>query len=370
MGRWRPFKRHEERLILSTTQGRRPTRSSRSGRSREQVDRQTLMVRRSIGLGAALVAIIVLVFGINSCLDSRKTRAFEDYASDVRSLADTSSQISDRLFTLLSRPSRADALDVQTQVNAERAEAEQLVERAQSTDHPDELNDANGWLVEVFKFRADAIKQIAAKLPAALGDTRESRDAINSIAGQMQAFLASDVIYLQRTIPELNQAYDKQGVDERFPTDRFLPDLGWLDPDTVETRLSRIGGTSQASTPGLHGTGVQGVIAKPSGTELTDSGVNRVPVADQMTFDVAVQNQGESDETDVSVSIAIGDGKSINVEQTIPRIAAGQEETVSIPLGEKPDTNGVSNVTVEVAPVPGEGTKDNNRVRYQVAFTE
>jgi hypothetical protein len=354
---------------LSSTQGRRPARSPRSARTREQVDRQTLMVRRSIGLGAALVAIIVLVFGINSCLDSRKERAFEDYASDVRALVSGSSQISDRLFTLLSKPSRADALDVQTQVNAERAEAEQLVQRAQSTDHPDELNDANGWLVEAFKLRADAIKEIAAKLPAALGDARDSRDAINSIAGQMQALLASDVIYLQRTIPELTDAYRKQGIEERFPTDRFLPDLGWLDPDTVETRLGRIGGTSQSATPGLHGTGIQSVAVKPSGTDLTDSGVNRVPVADQMTFDVTVQNQGESDETDVAVSVAISDGKNINVEQTIPRLAAGQEDTVSIPITEKPDTEGVSSVTVEVAPVPGEGTRENNRVRYQVAFT-
>lgn len=329
------------------------------------------MLRRSVGLGAAVVAIILLVIGINGCLDSRKNRAFEDYASDMRALVSGSSQISDRLFTLLSRPSRSDALDVQTQVNAERAEAEQLVQRARDTDHPDELNEANGWLVEALEFRADAIERIAAQLPAALGDERDSRDAINSIAGQMQALLASDVIYLQRTIPELNSAYDKQGIDEQFPSDRFLPDLGWLDPDTVENRLGRVsGGSDQAATPGLHGTGLQSATVQPSGTELTDTGVNRVPVADRMTFDVSVQNQGESDETDIAVSISITDGKDIDVEQTIPRIAAGQEETISIPLPEQPDTEGVSNVTVEVAPVPGEGTRDNNRARYQVAFTE
>ena len=139
----------------------------------------------------------------------------------------------------------------------------------------------------------------------------------------------------------------------------------------METRLGRIsGGSDQAAAPGLHGTGLQGVTAQPSGTELTDSGVNRVPVADRMTFDVTVQNQGESDETDVAVSISITDGKDINVEQTIPRIAAGQEETISIPISEQPDTQGVSNVAVEIAPVPGEGTRDNNNARYEVAFTE
>jgi len=328
------------------------------------------MVRRSVGLGAAVVAIIVLVFGINSCLDSRKERAFEDYASDVRSLTQASSQISDRLFTLLSKPSRSDALDVQTQVNAERAEAEQLVQRAQSTDHPDELNDSNGWLVEAFKFRADAIKRIAAQLPAALGDERDSRAAINSIAGQMQALLASDVIYLQRTLPDLSSAYDERGIEERFPTDRFLPDLGWLDPQTVETRLSRVGGTSSAATPGLHGTGVQGVTVEPAGTVLNESGINRVPVGSNLAFDVKIQNQGESDETNVAVSVSITDGDRINVDQTIPRIAAGQEQTVSIPISKTPSTESVSNVTVEVAPVPGEGTRDNNRVRYQVAFAK
>jgi hypothetical protein len=329
------------------------------------------MVRRSVGLGAAVVAIIVLVLGINSCLDSRKQRAFEDYASDVRALVGGSSEISDRLFNLLSRPSRADALDVQTQVNAERAEAEQLVARARNTDHPDELNDANGWLVEALEFRADAIERIAAQLPAALGDERDSRDAVNSIAGQMQALLASDVIYLQRTIPELTGAYEAESIEERFPTDRFLPDLGWLDPDTVETRLGRIsGGSDEAAAPGLHGTGLQTVSVQPSGTELNDSGVNRVPAGDRLTFDVTVQNQGESEETDVAVSISITNGKDLDVEQTIPRIAAGQEETVSIPLPEQPGTEGVSNVAVEVAPVPGEGTRDNNQARYQVAFTE
>ena len=152
-----------------------------------------------------MVVVILLVVGINSCLDTRKERAFEDYASDVRALVGGSSDDLGPAFNLLSRPSRADALDVQTQVNAERADAEQLVERARGTDHPDELNGANGWLVEALEFRADAIERIAEQLPAALGDERDSRDAINSIAGQMQAFLASDVIYLQRTIPELTR---------------------------------------------------------------------------------------------------------------------------------------------------------------------
>ena len=335
------------------------------------MDSQTLMVRRTIALGGAIVLIILIVLGLNSCLDSRKDRAFRDYATDVRAIVRGSNDISESFFDLLSRPRRADALDVQTQVNAQRADAEQLVQRARDTDPPGELDGAHGWLVEALQFRADAIKRIAAELPEALGDQRGSSDAINAIAGQMQALLASDVIYLQRTVPRLLSAYDERGIEERFPTDRFLPDLGWLDPDTVQTRLSRIGGEdSRTATPGgLRGTGIQSVTVRPADVELTESGVNRVPVSDQLTFDVTVQNQGESEETDLAVSVSITNGDRINVDQTVPRIAAGESETVSIPIPEAPSTEAVSTATVAVAPVPGEGTRENNRIQYQVAFT-
>ena len=242
---------------MSSTPGRRPARSPRAARSREQADRQTLMVRRSIGLGAAVVAIIVLVFGINSCLDSRKERAFEDYASDVRALVQGSSQISDRLFTLLSKPSRADALDVQTQVNAERAEAEQLVQRAREhrpSGRAERRQRLAGRGVQVPRRRDQADRRAAARRRSATsGDSRRDqfdRGPDAGAAGKRRDLSPADHPEAERP-PTTNS-----GIEERFPTDRFLPDLGWLDPDTVETRLSRIPARrSEAATPGLHGTG-------------------------------------------------------------------------------------------------------------------
>jgi hypothetical protein len=327
------------------------------------------MLRRTIAIIGTVVLVVLLVVGINGCLDSRKDSAFRDYASDVRALVSGEQDLSNRLFETLSKPGRGDALDVQTQVNAQRVDAEQLVERAKNTDHPGELSTAQGWLVTAFEFRADAIGKIANLLPTALGD-KGRQAAIDSIAGQMQALLASDVIYLQRAIPALTSAFNKRKITEKFPTDRFLPDLGWLDKDTVQTRLEKLTGSgAETTTPGLHGTSLEGVTVQPSGTALTDSGVNRVPLTDQLAFDVNVQNGGDSEETDVGVSISISDGKQISVDQTIPRVAAGQSETVSIPVTDKPDTGSVSTVTVEIAPVPGEKNADNNKATYQVAFT-
>jgi hypothetical protein len=369
---------------LSFSEGRR-TRSAQPARSRRPAtsgrrpggppagrgtDQQTLLVRRAAAIGAGVVIVLLLVFGINSCLGSRKDRAFRNYATDVRTLVRGSQDVSKRLFETLSKPGGGDALDIQTQVNAERVDAEQLVKRARGIDHPGELNAANDWLVTALEFRADAIASIADHLPTALGDKGRG-PAIKSIAGQMQALLASDVVYLQRAIPALNDAYDKRNINEAFPTSRFLPDLGWLDPTTVDDRLSRLAGTAgKPATPGPHGTGLQGVVAQPSGTELSETGVNRIAAGDQLAFDVKVQDQGQSEETDVGVTITIQDGKRITVDQTIPRIAAGATETVSIPITQKPETGAVSTLTVNVAPVPGEGTKDNNKASFQVVFTQ
>jgi hypothetical protein len=111
------------------------------------------------------------------------------------------------------------------------------------------------------------------------------------------------------------------------------------------------------------------VTAKPSGTVLAEGTVNRIPVSDQLTFEVQVQNQGESEETDLGVSVSIrSNGRVKNVDQTLSRIEAGAAQAVSIPITGVP-TGTVSDVSVEVAAVPGERVRDNNKATYQVVFT-
>jgi hypothetical protein len=327
------------------------------------------MVRRAVAAGAGLLVIVLLVWGVNGCLDARKDRAFRDYGGDVRAIIDESNNLAGNFFETLSRPRSAEALDVQNEVNAQATDAEQLVDRARNTDSPDELDAAQSWIVASLELRRDALKRVAQRIPAALSQ-RGAKPAIDSIAAQMQMFLTSDVIYSQRAIPELRDAFADRGIDERLSSSRSLPDLGWLEPATVETRLGRIGGGERQAAPGLHGTGLQGVTVKPSGTALSETGVNRIAASSGLTFDVQVQNQGESEETDVGVSVSIRDGRAINLDQTISRIAPGDSQTVSIPITPTPETGAVSEVTIEVAPVPGERVRDNNKATYQVVFTK
>jgi subtilase family serine protease len=77
-----------------------------------------------------------------------------------------------------------------------------------------------------------------------------------------------------------------------------------------------------------------------------------------------VQNQGDSTESGVTVSVTVNGGQPI--EQQISSIAPGETQTVKIPI--TPAPKGQATLDVEVHPVPGEQVSDNNKASYQVTF--
>ena len=195
------------------------------------------------------------------------------------------------------------------------------------------------------------------------------------MAASTQDFLASDVIYNQRVLPNLKGPTQKEGLTDQvaFTQSRFLLDLGWLSPTTVADRMSRIrSGTGSTGTvaPGLHGTGIGTVTVKPSGQTLTPGSAVELKAAPNLAFDVQVMNQGESDEKAVRVRLSItGAGKPIVVTQTIPSIAAATPQTATVPLAAAPPTGRPVTITVQILPVPGEKNLTNNKATFSAVFT-
>ena len=351
----------------------RRTRTTRRPPDGPGTDNQTLRTRRLIAAGVGLLVLILFVFLIKSCRESAKEQAFRDYARDVAALLQESDQESKALFDLLSKPGSQSPIELQSAVNGFRTEAAQLVDRASATSHPDELGSAQRYLVDSLEFRRDGIGQIARLLPAALGDTGRS-EATASIAAQMKSFLASDVVYAQRAAPRMRAAFSEEKLLEsvRIPESEFLPDLTWLEARTVRDRISglRGGGDDEAAAPGLHGTSLDSVVAKPGGQTLAPGAAVEIAASANVSFDVKVTNGGENEESDVTVRIAIsGAGRPLTVEERIPTIAPGEQKTVNIPLAAAPPTGRPVTITAEVRAVPGEEKVDNNKATYRAVFT-
>lgn len=338
-------------------------------------DRQTLLVRRGFAAGAGLLVLVLLIFVIKGCRDSAREQAFKDYLRNAAALMEESNQDSRSLFGLLTKPGTQSPVQLGTNVNTTRNHAQGLVDRAKNLDVPDELSKGQRYLLDTLELRRDGITAVARELPTALGDANTDAAAAR-MAAAMQEFLASDVIYNQRVLPDLRGPTAKQGLTNQvtYQQSRFLLDLGWLSPTTVADRMSRIRsgtGTTGTVAPGLHGTGLGPVTVKPGGQTLTPGAAAQLKVSPNTTFDVQVMNQGQNDEKQVRVRLTLtGAGKPIVVTQTIPAIAAGQTATASIPLAATPPTGLPVTIKVEALAVPGEKNTTNNRAQFSAVFTK
>jgi hypothetical protein len=317
---------------------------------------------------------VLLVFLVKSCRDAQREQAFKDYVRNVGAFVGESENQSKNLFRLLDQGGQT-PVELQNTVNGFASEAAQLVDRANGVDHPSEVDNAHRYLVETLEFRRDGLKAIAAALPTALGD--RGQEAINGIAGDMQDFLASDVIYSQRFKPKLEDALKAQSLagSERPPDSAFLPNVDWLIPTNVSDRISRIaagggGGTTGPIAPGLHGTGLGPVTVEPGGQTLQQGTASQIKIAPNLALNIQVMNQGENDEKNVTVRVTIRGGSSqpIVLEKKIADFPAGQTKTATVTLSSTPTPGQPVTIEVNVLPVPGEKNLTNNKATFQAVF--
>ncbi|MTD45531.1 hypothetical protein GKE82_14845 [Conexibacter sp. W3-3-2] len=360
---------------------RRPApAAARPRRSAAAPDPQTLRNRQIAALGAGIVVFFLLVLGVKGCLDSRKERALKDYNREVTAIVSSSNeQVSEPFFELLGGAT-GDATELEQGINEYRVVADQDAQRARSLDAPDEMAPAQQNLELVMNLRAEALRKIADRIGAAKADGEDNRqsaeNAVRQIAGQMSAFLASDVVYSQRVAPLIKQALDEAEISgQSIATSQFLPTVAWLNVDQVAGRLGaqRAGGgqgASSAPAPGTHGHGLESTAV---GTTTLQPGgsVNRVQAGSNLAFTVKFANQGENDETDVRVFVRVRSPgtKTISVSKTINQTKAGTSITTVVPLTDAPPIGTPSTVEVEVRGVPGEKVLDNNKSTYTVLFT-
>jgi hypothetical protein len=355
---------------------RRPRPRRPAGGAVSTPDPQTARIRQGVAAGVVLLVVILLVVGIRGCMDSAKKRSLRDYNAQVASLVQESDdQVAKPFFEALSGRGAAtgDTVNLATQVNQLKIVAEEQVSRARKLDTPDEMRPAQGSLLLVLEFRRDGLRRIAEKIPTAQSSGTAAETAVRQITGQMQVFLASDVIYSQRVVPYIKKALDDAGVTgQTIVKSQFLPTIDWLSETTVAERL---GAAAPAGSrpkgppaPGTHGHGLTTVSV--GGTELSTSQANRIPASPNLTFTVNFENQGSNDEQSVTVKLEItGAGRPITAQAVVPRTSAGSSATAEIPLRTQPPVGQPVQIKVTVADVPGEADSTNNTATYSAIFT-
>jgi len=339
------------------------SRPPRRRRPPRRPERQQILLRRGLALGAGLLILILIVLGVRGCLDARKDRALEDYAGDVTQIVEETGRTSESFFGKLSDPGGLSVTEFVAEVNADRSAMDNYVSRIDGLDAPGDMGEAQDTLELVYELRGDAMASIAEKMSTALGDVGAER-ATAAIAAQIQKLTASDVLYAAEVLPEIDGVLADNGIEgEDVPESVFVPDgTKWLDDEAVSTALGSVSGATGAATPGVHGLGLIGTSV--NGTELTPEAATAVSGEEIPEVEVEVQNQGESTENGVTVSVTVNGGNTLQGD--ISTIEAGETATVTIPLTPAPKGEATLEVTAE--PVPGEQVSENNEASYTVEF--
>ncbi len=351
------------------------------GGNRRGPDDRTLLMRRAAAALVVVLIVVLIVLGVKSILDRQATDALKKYASNVDSLV-ASEQTNVRLpfFTQIdlaynSSNQNAIANDIQQEVLAERANYRQ----AQSWNVPSQMVAPQRSLVSLLGMRSQALQAIESAIPSALGVGDQAK-ALKQISGDMQLFLASDVLYSQRVKPLIEQSLKNAGVTGQtvFPS-TFLPDVGWLTPQTTATRILgyvpvSLGGTAPSGSNGhellevTYGNAIVLSTSQPNTIALGSQGV---------TFDLQVKNSGTGQVFGVPTQVyfkARGVNTScLSKQSSIPKTVPGSVYTSQIVIVPEATCTGIYNVpldmTAEVVPVPGETDKQNNFIHALVTFT-
>jgi hypothetical protein len=319
------------------------------------------MLRRGLALGGGLILLILIVLGVKGCLDARANRELSDYARNVTQIVDETDQTSKAFFGKLADPGALSVTDFVNEVNADRSAMDNYASRVDGLSAPGDMARAQNALELTYELRASAMAEIADKVSTALGDAGSAK-AVVAIAKQMQKLLAADVLYAAVVRPEINGVLAANGIEgSDAPKSVFLPEgAKWLEESSVSAALSSISGSSGGATPGIHGLGLVGVSI--NGTELGEETAT-VSTEETPEVEVEVQNQGESTENGVGVTVSVNGSE---LQGSIESIAAGETSSVTIPL--TPTPKGEVTLEVKVETVPGEQVSENNEASFAVVF--
>jgi hypothetical protein len=331
------------------------------------------MVRRRWAVGGGLVLLVAIVLGVSGCLKSQAHEELKEYNRAVGQLAQESNeQVSTPLFTTLAGAGGKSALNVEVQVDQLHIQAQSIAAHGKSLTVPGAMAEAQRDLLLALDMRVEGLAKVASLLPTALaGQGKSGTQAGTEIAGAMELFLSSDVIYSQRVAPLIQQTLSTNGIQGvSTAASRFLPNLGWLEGSTVIARLTGQASSNGQTTAvtGNHGSALRGVSVGSNELEA-EPGLNHISGGSNPTFVINAENSGEFPETNVKVDVTVtAGGKTLKASYVIEKTEPGKVAKVDVPVTGVP-LGVAAKIQVSIEGVPGENDLENNKGTFLAIFS-
>jgi hypothetical protein len=329
----------------------------------------TPLVRLVLLVVGLIALVLILVLVVQSCAAESKRDAYDDYMEDVRAIA-AQSDANGRKLTAALTTQGVKVNDLEATLRGLADNERQLVTRSADLDPPGLLRDENRHVVEALQLRVSGLDGLAATFRQTANSKSTKDSAL--LVEQAQRLFASDIIWADLfkdpAVRQL-QAEDLGGV--RVPASVFVANRALLNEQSMSNVLKRLRGAATGGTPtGLHGTNLVSTKALPADQTLQQGADNTVTASTDLAFAVTVEDSGDSQEVQITVTLTIekSDNPIVKTE-TIDVINPGEQKTVTFSdLGQVPFAT-KTNVKVDVKAVPGEVKTSNNSATYPVIFS-
>ena len=248
-----------------------------------------------------------------------------------------------------------------------RQQQEQLLRQAQDLGPPGPLLEQQESLVEAMQFRVNGLDGLATAF-AQVAQTSDPDESGQLLASQAQRLVASDVVYADGFQSPTETVLEEQGVSNvPVPASKFVQNPEFGSPTQWKQTVARL--TQAPESGGLHGNGIQAVRVQGSDQQLSPSQDNSIQATSDLAFEVLIQNSGDSQETQVEVTLTILQDPQIQKQQVIDVINPGETKTVTFRNFGELSFGTSTTLKVSIEPVQGETNTGNNTAEYPVIFT-
>jgi len=313
--------------------------------------------------------VLVLALLVQSCASASKQDAYADYMENVQTIAQQSAGNGRRVVNVLTTAGLT-VQQIQNRLRGIADQERQNLSAAQGLDPPGQLRDEHEYMLTSLGLRVSGVSGLAQTFQQTADSTDDADAAL--LVAQANRLIASDVVWADLfkalTVQQL-QSEDVSGVT--VPDSVFVQNPELVTTESMTLVLQRIRGASTDGTPvGPRGTMIVSTTAQPGGQALSTDTLTTVTATTDLSFDVVVEDSGESQEVGIEVTLTIEkSGNPIVKTETIDLLNPGEQQTVTFTnLGQVPFAQ-QTNVKVDVAPVEGETNRDNNSAQYPVIFS-
>ncbi len=320
---------------------------------------------------AILIVVLLIVWG-QGCSSDKKRSNYGDAMTELGAIGASSAKIGNDLADLLTTPGLKQA-ELETKLGGLIDRQQQGLESAESLDVPGPLRPSTAHATEALQLRVSGMQGLLDTFKATkAADSNDATSAGEKLALQARQLDASDVVWRVLFQVPAQSTLENEGLgDLKAPPSVFVETVELYSSRSMTAIWLRVHGASTGGSPsGVHGTGLEKVLAQPGDLQLSPDTETTIKASTSLAFEVYVKNTGENQEVGIEVTLTIPKPTTpIVKKQTIDLIDIGETKTVTFrdfpdpPFGEK------TSVQVSVTPVQGETNTDNNSAEYPVIFS-